>query len=47
MEAIYEFVVRDMPVTVAVDARGESVHSREPAEWRSRIRTLGIPVRVE
>jgi fumarate hydratase, class I len=46
MEAIYEFVVRDMPVTVAVDARGESVHSTGPAEWSSRIRTLGIPVRV-
>jgi len=46
MEAIYEFVVRDMPVTVAVDARGESVHTSGPAEWSSRIRTLGIPVRV-
>jgi fumarate hydratase, class I len=46
MEAIYEFVVRDMPVTVAVDARGESVHSTGPAEWSSRIRKLGIPVRV-
>jgi fumarate hydratase class I len=46
MEAIYEFEVRDMPVTVAVDARGESVHATGPAEWSSRIRTLGIPVRV-
>lgn len=46
MEAIYEFVVRDMPVTVAVDARGESVHTTGPAEWSSRIRALGIPVRV-
>jgi fumarate hydratase class I len=46
MEAIYEFVVRDMPVTVAVDARGESVHASGPAEWSSRIRTLGIPLRI-
>ena len=34
MEAVYEFEVRDMPVTVAVDARGESVHAQGPAEWR-------------
>ena len=46
MEAIYEFRVEDMPVTVAVDARGESVHSTGPRDWSSRIRTLGIPVRV-
>ena len=46
MEAIYEFIVKDMPVTVAVDARGESVHFTGPAEWSSRIRTLGIPVRI-
>jgi fumarate hydratase class I len=46
MEAIYEFVVQDMPVTVAVDARGESVHATGPQEWSARIRTLGIPVRV-
>ena len=46
MEAIYEFVVSDMPVTVAVDARGEWVHSTGSAVWSSRIRTLGIPVRV-
>lgn len=37
MEAIYEFVVEDMPVTVAVDATGESVHVTGPAEWRRRI----------
>ena len=42
MEAIYEFEVKDMPVTVAVDARGESVHETGPAEWRGRIK--GIPV---
>jgi fumarate hydratase class I len=44
MEAIYEFEVKDMPVTVAVDARGESVHESGPAEWRSRIK--GIPVKT-
>jgi len=46
MEAIYEFEVRDMPVTVAVDARGTSVHTTGPAQWSERIRTLKIPVRV-
>jgi len=40
MEAIYEFEVQDMPVTVAVDARGESVHESGPAEWRVRIEQL-------
>ena len=34
MEAIYEFEVRDMPVTVAVDSRGVSVHETGPREWR-------------
>ncbi|MGB6693442.1 MAG: fumarate hydratase, partial [Terracidiphilus sp.] len=42
MEAIYEFEVRDMPVTVAVDARGVSVHQTGPAEWQQRI--AGIPI---
>ena len=37
MEAVHEFEVRDMPVTVAVDARGESVHMQGPNEWRRRI----------
>ena len=37
MEAIYEFTVEDMPVTVAVDAQGRSVHQTGPAEWRKRI----------
>jgi fumarate hydratase class I len=37
MEAIYEFEVEHMPVTVAVDAAGHSVHSTGPAEWRQRI----------
>ncbi len=42
MEAIYEFDVRDMPVTVAVDAKGTSVHQTGPAEWQKRI--AGIPI---
>jgi fumarate hydratase class I len=37
MEAIYEFEVKDMPVTVAVDSRGVSVHETGPADWRRRI----------
>jgi len=40
MEAIYEFEVVDMPVTVAVDARGESVHESGPREWKVRIEQL-------
>lgn len=39
MEAIYEFDVVDMPVTVAVDAGGTSVHITGPAEWKERIAT--------
>ncbi|MCW5613028.1 MAG: fumarate hydratase [Rubrivivax sp.] len=37
MEAIYEFDVKDMPVTVAVDAGGTSVHRTGPREWQARI----------
>jgi fumarate hydratase, class I len=37
MEAIYEFEVVDMPVTVAVSAQGDSVHNSGPAEWREKI----------
>ncbi len=37
MEAIYEFTVQDMPVTVAVDAHGQSVHTTGPAEWKQKI----------
>ena len=37
MEAIYEFDVQDMPVTVAVDSSGESVHETGPREWRIKI----------
>jgi fumarate hydratase class I len=42
MEAVYEFEVRDMPVTVAVDSKGTSVHQTGPAEWQKRI--AGIPI---
>lgn len=45
MEAVYEFDVQDMPVTVAVDARGVSVHETGPAKWSGKI--AGIGVRVE
>ncbi len=42
MEAIYEFEVRDMPVTVAVDSRGSSLHQSGPAEWRGRIGKIPV-----
>jgi len=45
MEAVYEFEVHDMPVTVAVSATGESVHETGPAAWRGKF--AGIPVAVE
>ncbi|WP_456373155.1 fumarate hydratase [Thiolapillus sp.] len=41
MEAIYEFEVQDMPVIVAVDSQGESVHQTGPAQWRVRIEDIG------
>ena len=37
MEAIHEFVVKDMPVTVAVDSNGEAVHQTGPENWRGKI----------
>lgn len=40
MEAVYEFEVEDMPVTVAVDSNGESVHVTGPAIWRAKIEEL-------
>ena len=46
MEAIYEFEVQDMPVTVAVDSKGTSVHTTGPAEWEKKIREFKIPVTV-
>jgi fumarate hydratase class I len=42
MEAIYEFEVKDMPVTVAVDANGTSVHQTGPREWQARIAEIAI-----
>jgi fumarate hydratase, class I len=44
MEAIYEFDVRDMPVTVAVDATGTSVHQTGPREWQARIGKIPVAV---
>ncbi len=44
MEAIYEFTVQDMPVTVAVDSTGESVHKTGPREWQARIGKIAIAV---
>ena len=44
MEAIYEFEVEDMPVTVAVDSRGTSVHETGPAKWRGIIGKLPVEV---
>ena len=40
MEAIYEFDVEDMPVTVAVDSNGESAHVTGPAIWQAKIEEL-------
>ena len=42
MEAIYEFTVEDMPVTVAVDAAGNNVHTLAPAQWKERIAREGL-----
>lgn len=42
MEAIYEFEVKDMPVTVAVDSQGTSVHQTGPREWQSRIGRIPV-----
>ncbi len=47
MEAVYEFEVKDMPVTVAVDSTGSSVHQTAPLEWQKRIGKIEVkpPVR--
>ena len=42
MEAIYEFDVKDMPVTVAVDSQGTSVHDTGPREWKARIAEIPL-----
>ena len=44
MEAIYEFEVEDMPVTVAVDAAGTSVHQTGPKEWQAKIGKIPVAV---
>jgi len=45
MEAIYEFEVKDMPVTVAVDSAGNAVHQSGPAEWRARIGRIPVAIK--
>jgi fumarate hydratase, class I len=47
MEAIHEFVVEDMPVTVAVDASGESTHHTGPSQWRRPVITRSARRMVE
>ena len=42
MEAIYEFEVKDMPVTVAVDSKGSSVHKTGPKEWQIKIGKIPV-----
>jgi fumarate hydratase class I len=42
MEAVYEFEVEDMPVTVAVDTQGNSIHESGPREWKARIADIPI-----
>jgi fumarate hydratase class I len=44
MEAIYEFEVKDMPVTVAVDSTGTSVHQTGPREWQAKIGKIPLAV---
>ena len=44
MEAIYEFEVQDMPVTVAVDSTGSAVHKTGPAQWRAKIGKIPVAV---
>ena len=44
MEAIHEFEVKDMPVTVAVDSAGNSVHQSGPAQWRAHIGKIPVTV---
>jgi fumarate hydratase class I len=44
MEAIYEFEVKDMPVTVAVDMNGVSIHTTGPQIWEQKIRTEHLQV---
>jgi len=45
MEAIYEFEVKEMPVTVAVDVKGTAVHQTGPQEWSKRIEEHALEVK--
>ena len=45
MEAIYEFTVQDMPVTVAVSAQGDSVHTNGPKMWKEKIAHSNIAIK--
>lgn len=47
MEAIYCFEVEDMPVTVAVDTQGHSIHERGPKEWSRKIIERAVPIEVK
>lgn len=50
MEAIYQFEIKDMPVTVAVDSTGNSVHESGPKIWKEKIsksKLGGIPIKVK
>ena len=42
MEAIHEFVVEDMPVTIAVDTKGNSIHHLAPIQWQAKISDISI-----
>jgi fumarate hydratase class I len=44
MEAIHEFVVEDMPVTVAVDSQGASIHQLAPKIWQDKIANIGVKI---
>ncbi len=46
MEAIHEFEVQDMPVSVAVDVNGTSVHNTGPIEWKARIEQHALTVKA-
>jgi len=45
MEAIYEFEVKDMPVTVAVDSAGESIHRIGPQIWQAKIEEHALVIK--
>ena len=42
MEAIYEFEVQDMPVTVAVDSQGQNIHHIGPAYWKAKLEPVAV-----